>query len=702
MPPESGTAPSKPSFWSKVKSGMKSAGSVGVAAGGVVAGAALAGGRTGARGILSLHGKGTILLLLYTGILHILHLSRGSIPSVFSDPFLLLYFVAALIATLVYRDAEGSTSFRIFGKFVFLSFLAYIVPVLALTYGPGFLPLELIKLLSIFMPLWALYIFSNPGDFLTRWLAAAYWIGLSIWILFGIVFPALGEGAPQYSAPVLSWDEMKSEIVRVYKFVTKTTIDSGQAVINTGREVVTGNLNRTAPELFVGQVDNSEGLPLGVRHSDNRALFNRFRVDLGDSVTTTTSIRSRTLSDSEETIQHTCYLKTYPTSFSNTNVVSPTISASPARTILVYSGDFEDVWTVECSIPNKDVKNIPFTTTNVNAEVVLNSTYPFSTTGYMSYAFMERTLFTSLRQEGRDPAREMGVPARQVAKYTPGPVMIGMPSETNPFPYDANNPTLPIFGITLSNVQLGRGLIQEFSSIYVHVPAQFQLNGSACTPTGVSIRENPSGYGSYRNYSITVATTNRAADGSITIRCPLVVVSDQERNVLGPTGTAVYTILVETRYNYSLSSSTPVSLIVEPALSSSQLSLGAPNLNVAARNASCNAITPVCERPGEDAKCGCFFYRPAVDGVAAATLGLLTWPRPTTDVYEQYAQRDIAASTVPASCDQSTRCDADGACKCLLYKEGKPGTQSWTVRSGQASSWSECTRNANTGGYTCA
>ncbi len=729
----------KPGFWkraggifSKGKSAAGSAlsgGGTAAAAGigmgiGVVGGVAYMGAR-GVRGIFSLMGNGfTWILLIFVIALHTANITQGVATTFSSASSAILagFIMCGLLAGfVVYRSEDGAGMFASAFKFVLLGIATYLLPVLvAYSRDAGWIPREIAAIFIIWTPLFVLYIFSNPGgSIITRWLAAIYFIGLTLYILMGVILPLVSDGAPQVTAIVLAPGELRAQVVHVWQAIFTPIKKLPVAIIKGVNETVKGKGKELAPELFVGQVDKNQGPPLGVYHANGKALLDKFRVDLGDSVSTTTELRTRTLSETESYIDTKCTFQTQDlSSFRTKRMLTSPGEVTPRFTVLTYSGEVQDVSTVECTVKNSELIKNGYPSSTITGDITMNSTFNFSTSGYVTYAFMDRTLFESLRQSNKNPATEMGLPGgRQIAKYTPGPVSIGMPAESLPIPYDdIRAPSIPPLGLTFSSTQTNRGGIQKFNSVEVFVPRQFEIDKDKCSPagevdpvtkvsTGVKVDETTTDVmgPAYQGYSITnILNDNRDYGQFITIRCAMRIRDGMKNNVLGPTGTSIYTILVQANYTFSVDSKVPVTLMVKPKPSNTIILGGGPNLDVAVDESRCNSVAALCDKKGSTSKCACYYSPLKTATTAPDSLRACTWDRPEDDVLTKFASKACSVTSIPADCDSATRCLAAGACSCSRYVNGKQYKYFWPATNPANCNYVLCTSNPDTGAYDCA
>jgi hypothetical protein len=197
---------------------------------------------------------------------------------------------------------------------------------------------------------------------------------------------------------------------------------------------------------------------------------------------------------------------------------------------------------------------------------------------------MDRSVITSYRREGKDPARELGVDSYVRARYTPGPVSLGMLDRQQlPIGVNTQNPDstfIPAFGVTLENLWSGRGEVTHINTLVFQVPEPLMLLTDECSgyvdDTGrnrpVDIRnagssgnlvfstegvdsEVPPGYTWYEFTDINFSEDERLR----TIRCPMTVVDDRYDELMAPDlSVQEFTLVALADYQYR--SQTPVSV----------------------------------------------------------------------------------------------------------------------------------------------
>jgi hypothetical protein len=439
--------------------------------------------------------------------------------------------------------------------------------------------------------------------------------------------------------------------------------------------------------MYVGQVDNSQGLPLGVQIIEAKPLFQKFRLEGTDDVIATAIIKARSINEDVYNISNECYLEfTYSNKllFGKSKKVQVKGQVQPQNFEIGYTGEQFDQRMIECVVRGTDitaatVDSIPVNT--VVGQVVFNTTFNFTTSGYMTYAFMDKNLFARLRADNREPWREMGLSSGQMmARYTPGPIMVGMPADSTPYPIDstAASASLPAFGVTFSNAFVGRGGIKTFDKTYVYVPKQLDFV-SECTPKEYKIAATESskhGYGAdYKEFELK-NLSRPANELYVTARCPMSISkASSPDDLLGLSGSGIYTIFLTSRYTYSIDTFTSVNMLFNQSRSTSTAGL-VPNMLVYENKESCKNGVPYCTGSTNDGMCYCP-YKYSADEVY-----ICTWEWGDGKNDKAAAAVDAGSchrTTIPPACASAGISCSGHNCKCIYEINGGSKECNWLV-----------------------
>lgn len=552
--------------WGAAKWGVGAVGAGAAAVGGAVAGAA---GVAGV-GLLALHGKGTWLFVALAAVVNVLHVARNRTSFSPADPIFGLYIGLAFLAAFVfYADRSDPFPYKRLGKFLALTTFAYYLPILiSWLAGQGYLPRELGAVLMFAAPLWVIYVFLDPGDGLTRILAALFFFGWMVYLVIGVFLPVISESAPGVQAVLLSPADFKAGIATGFDNIKKSFALSPKQIYNQTKSYFNGTIAVATQDYYTGSVDQAQGLPIGVFITNALPALQKFDAST-DDISVYATIKARTMSDTIN-ISNTCYLEvTSATSYSSIDKRKATGRVSPASLTVDYTGEFQDQYDIDCSIPKQRVAQVASEQRIMTGMVIFNSTFNFETWGYIPYAFMDRGLVQSLRRNAVDPAAELGIASKPTAKYTPGPMMIGMASDTQPISYTQTQAVIGgevvgTLGFTLSNAWQGKGTIKKIGTVSIILPKPFWLQPLECSP--VLSNHDPENWTentAYDKYDFTNIKI-RSTETFTTIRCPLYIDNyaiNHGYPVLGTSGAGIFTFFVFANYTYTLDTKVPVTIM---------------------------------------------------------------------------------------------------------------------------------------------
>jgi hypothetical protein len=386
------------------------------------------------------------------------------------------------------------------------------------------LPFARMTFFTVFFPLFFPWL-SRLGDMTGTWYGALFtgWVGLAIplflwyllgWpsyllsqathlrglgffasllqlaILFGVVVSLLGpigdaidtriSPSADFESPGVmellkrNWELAKGLAERSYSGVRGRVNDSMEPFLEQPR--------------YVGQVESQQGAQLGVfirevqpvkpvfyLRGDNETLVD------GDDAIFFGKIQARTFTD-EIALDLSCAYQY------NDIVVQGDIR--PGELLVHYTGDFVDEFPFECIISADSVISAFDNWRDaLRGEFVVQASFGFQTWGYTTLTFMERDMMNALRREGIDPARSLGISPRPIARYTPGPLSLGMETISQPIGVSLSQPagnTLPSLGVTLENVWRANGQIERVNSLVLQAPNVFELDTNRCIGATVS------------------------------------------------------------------------------------------------------------------------------------------------------------------------------------------------------------------------
>lgn len=514
--------------------------------------------------------------------------------------FGLLYFFLGFLIWYQLRSAgvDGTHAFWAVARRWFFAFLA---PFLLVAYdqsillryeslfGQGAFTIFMALLTSKYLPLlllfwggfahWSLDQAARSGGRGSGF-ASGVNIVLVLAVLLSILLPifesleASGRFEQSGTYEVPGFGDMFKDIVGVFKRTWDTAVQGASTRVN-------GSIAAVTQPYYTGQVERQQGLPLGVFIREQRAILPVFTYDrLNDTilppgdraVTWFGEVQARTFS-AEFPVELSCLYEVSDVEFS--------FPARPDRFAVHYTGDYAEEFPFSCEIPMADLPHAD--ARNLTGRFSARANFSFSTWGYTTLTFMDRDFMTALRRDNVEPARYLGIDPRPVARYTPGPVGLGM--ETVPQPLGiSTNPDrssqtnfLPSFGVTLSNAWSSQGEITHLHALVLQVPQPLELDTQKCS--GLTGGRQPRVLMEGESYDATnqFGEIEQVDDDYVwylfedidlgeasykTIQCPLIV--RDWSALLGPDLTPrQYTLVARAAYDYMTEANAPVRVGLE-------------------------------------------------------------------------------------------------------------------------------------------
>ena len=380
-------------LWSKTKSAAPAVKAGSVIAAGVIGAGIAQTGRAGV-GLLRLAGRFTFFFVILAASLHWFHITRQVAQPSFFDPYLMMYiFLGVAGAFFFWGDASDPFPLKRLVKFILLALFAYVLPViLQQIVFYGFLDQRIAAFFAMFTPVLVIYAFLDPGDGLTKVLGAIYFFILVVVFLLQIVFPVLQDTNASGPITVMFTPQQVIDNIKDAGTSIGKTIDDTQTAITTQ---VKNGTKKVTREIYMGQVDNSQNLPLGIQIVEATPLLRKFLLDTGDDVVATATITALTVNEDDVyQVNNKCYLEftSSGAGFSSKKVRVPGI-VEPATLEISYTGNQVDRRFIQCVVSNNSIGEMTKDNPPVNVlsgTVVFNTTFEFTTSGYMTYGFMDQ------------------------------------------------------------------------------------------------------------------------------------------------------------------------------------------------------------------------------------------------------------------------------------------------------------------------
>ncbi len=506
------------------------------------------------------------------------------------------FFIYLLVGIMLYWFINGNLSswdpktfWFIVRRFAFVFFVPYILHAIrqpSLTGYASFLPVVgaylLAMVTSAYLPLIVMYYAGFTHYVLDqashRWKAAYYLNNLItlfvILLIFVPLFTALAS-SPQLQRYGVSGEQVPG--------FSQMFSDSWHFITGTYHKVVSGVQNKVnqtlQPITYTGTVEQNQGAQLGVFITDVNPIKDVFVIDQAKDGTRSIgqdknvqffgTVKARTLAN-DFPLQLSC-LYTW-----QGGKQPVTVPAQPSHLTVPFTGSNGlEQFPFNCRIP---MSSLPYADANgLSGQFWVRANFSFDTWGYVTFTFMDRQQMTALLRDGKDPATYLGLPSSMpIAKYTPGPVSLGMATMSQPIGVNTQDPSsnvLPSFGVTLSNAWAGQGNITHIARVILQVPDPMQLDPNNCAGldfkhVDVYAQAGPTPYGNvtpgYTWYVFDDVGTPGAT--YLTMTCPLKLKDGKSwSSLLGPDlSSQQYTLVARTTYDYLLQRTAPAQFRVMP------------------------------------------------------------------------------------------------------------------------------------------
>jgi|FLOH01.1.fsa_nt_gi hypothetical protein len=362
----------------------------------------------------------------------------------------------------VYKSGFSSETVKIIG----VSLFAFLLPFILNFFGPPWL-------IAIFLaaPVWALYLFANPGDSLVL-------SKIGKWYLFIVLILAVYV----FATSIVVGDNISSQGIDTTQAVgildnyfIKNTQKLWGAITGFPSRIQLRINQSLGMDYFTGRVESNKDEPLGVYLEDLRATEPVFYEgnDIvlwatlsGKSFEGEINVRNRCYAGEGETIR---YGEMFPTEVSLFYIEQTTLECV-----------FED------GLPSG------------NNKITFKSSFDFPTWGYVTYTFVDRETMRSYYSQKKDINEILDIPKIADVVYTNGPAAIGLPNLNMPISVNSeetsDNALRQVFGVTLEN-RWAQGKISHINSLEVKVPEEFSLTDCRpVEPINITREEDHSNY----------------------------------------------------------------------------------------------------------------------------------------------------------------------------------------------------------------
>lgn len=446
-------------------------------------------------------------------------------------------------------------------------------------------------------------VFRSPGtgiiSKLARWLVFLVWTFIVLSFVMN-TFSVQDVQAAMTPEQIESAENLYIETAKWWKDI----IVNFQDVMRQGRLYFENRMRLATGDYYTGFVDENQQETLGLYIKDVKASDREFYT--GEPVSVWALLEAKTLEDGLK-VDVECY---HGRKKSDGSFETRQKGTTYPQTIpIVYDEEQIDL---DCRFDS----GVSASMIEGSNRVTVAAVFHFETLAYLKMYFMDRDRLRSMQRQGIDPLEEYGITDKSPsARYTNGPVKIGMGSAEGLVGISDSFSVNPRLGITLMTNDGWKGKIKQLTGLVVMVPdtlsldtvfcpefeevsdygetcvegyvtyrsAQFldclEQNGhardSAATYTAQNIPENVKacmneyctkelvGYKAYR-LKITEETkqyyTNIGYEGDLqkdkTFSCRLKI--DEPENLLGGVPVSTQYVRVKARYDYTIEETTNV------------------------------------------------------------------------------------------------------------------------------------------------
>ncbi len=297
---------------------------------------------------------------------------------------------------------------------------------------------------------------------------------LMVLIWLGIVFSFI---ATAYTFNDVSTMVTPDQLAKAESLYTATAKWWGDVFVNFNKVMDQGTqyfINKmrmaTGGDYYTGTVDENQYETLGVFLKDLKPADPEFY--LGETVTVWATLQAKTLEDGLS-INVNCY-------HGNKNSADGLFPASqkgqsfPPTIPMIYDQEQVDI---DCRFPDSYRNGM----TEGSNKITVQADFHFETMAYIKTYFMDQDRLRSMERQGIDPLDFYGIEDKTpTAKFTNGPVQIGMGTVTPPIAITDAVSVKPRLGITLDTNVGWKGKIKQLEELVIMVPKTMSLDLTEC------------------------------------------------------------------------------------------------------------------------------------------------------------------------------------------------------------------------------
>ena len=394
----------------------------------------------------------------------------------------------------------------------------------------------------LFFPVWLLFIAFNPHIKVQPTLKFFSMIFIAFVLIFnaGLNYPTiygLVTGEAQRSA-----EDVEEKAIGTWKGFWDTLVGGTQA-----------RLEYAAGGYYEGEVEEAQKEPLGVYLEDIKPADKYFYED--EAVTIWATLKVKNLDEDNPVNVHVSCIAD-----KDTKKIAGTML--PSESFEIYSLEEEDL---QCRFE-------PTTLEKGTRKVSIFTDFNFKTMAYLKSYFMDEARLRSMRRDNIDVFRHFGIKdTKPIAKYTPGPVKIGIESKEPPIGLSPDYDTRPLLGVTLSNEDQWQGAIKKINELIVCIPKSMELDLGSCDVFERYSEGDIEKCGNEQQhiaYKLMDSEKNKPKYQNIkafvSFRCRLIIRPENMQDVLGGIPFATKFFRVTANYEYGLEKTTSANVIRTP------------------------------------------------------------------------------------------------------------------------------------------
>ncbi|MBW2979953.1 ABC transporter permease [Candidatus Woesearchaeota archaeon] len=462
-------------------------------------------------------------------------LYAGTLGSIIHLIFAVIFWLGVLI------PIYGEDADRILLIFMAIDFFgASLIAVLAsLDSQAAFSMVENI----LFFPIWLLFVTFNPN---IKMSPALKFLSVTFIVVI-LVFNGAARSEIIYGL-------VTGEAVRAPEGFRERLIGARDGIREAISRATKAQLEYATGGYYEGEVEKAQKEPLGVYIEDIKPADKQFYED--ESVTVWATLKVNNLDKDEPVGVDVSCLSDKGTDKKKDGVMLPESGFE------IYTLEEEDL---QCKFEPGDLEK-------GSRKVSIFADFNFKTMAYLKNYFMDEERLRSMRRDDVDVFKHFGISdTKPIAKYTPGPVRIGIESKAPPVGLSTEYDAKPLLGITLENEGQWQGHIKKINDLIVCIPKSMELDLDTCDAAFVPYNEPDVEEECGEEHTAYKLEDHEKAKEKyknikeyVSFRCRLLIRPEKVPDVLGGVPFATKFFRVTADYDYQLEKSTVANVVRTP------------------------------------------------------------------------------------------------------------------------------------------